>query len=73
MGKTHNDARLGVVELVNLTPHSLVLYQGDSAALTIPPSGELVRCTEEVQAIGWVVTGGISVPLVTKTFGELQS
>lgn len=59
--------------IVNMTPHALVFVQGDEVILTIPPSGEVVRCIEQVQQHGQFRTDeGISVPRVSKSLGELQ-
>lgn len=61
------------MKIVNLTPHALVFCSPSGEQnLTIPPSGEIVRCIEEVQPISTVTVDGHDIPVVAKAFGELQ-
>jgi hypothetical protein len=56
------------VKLVNLTPHEIVVYQGDNVVLRVPPSGQVARVTTKEEVVG-VVNG---VPLVRTVYGEIQ-
>ncbi len=47
---------------VNLTPHAINI--GDK---TIPPSGQVARCTEITETVGYPY----GVPLVRKKYGEI--
>ena len=39
-------------KIVNLTPHDVNVYDGDTVVYTIPTSGEVARIAEEVEACG---------------------
>jgi hypothetical protein len=56
------------LKLVNLTPHEIVVYQGDNVVLRIPPSGRVARVVAKEEIVG-VVNG---VPLVRTVYGEIQ-
>ncbi|RLI80532.1 hypothetical protein DRP04_08090 [Archaeoglobales archaeon] len=58
------------VEVVNLTPHKIVLCGEDSEPLVeIPPSGSVLRLREEVEDTGERLAG---VPIVQKRFVGLE-
>ena len=60
------------MKIVNLTPHAIVFFAGDQQVLTVQPSGQLARCQEVPVHVGATEVEGASIPLIRKTFGELQ-
>jgi len=54
----------------NLTPHIVRIFgqEGDEPVLTIPPSGEVARCSVESEQVG--EKGGVS--LFATTFGQVE-
>ena len=63
------------MRLVNLTPHEIVIVGQDGAEIRIAPSGTIARVSETVEARGQVIhfETGIPVPLISKTFGEIEN
>ncbi len=58
--------------LINLTPHSIDIFVGDTK-ITIPPSGQVARVGQEYQNLGDLhLEDGAAVPLVAATYGEIQ-
>jgi hypothetical protein len=35
------------MNIVNLTPHEIKIYAGDTLLREVPPSGQIARCAEE--------------------------
>lgn len=63
------------MKLVNLTPHECAIYRetDDVLLLSVPASGKLARCTEEVHEHYPVSINGIEVETGSKTFGEVEN
>ena len=57
------------LELINLTPHTVNLIDGDGKTFTILPSGIIPRLTEEKESLG-TING---FPVVKKSFGEVEN
>lgn len=53
--------------IVNCTPHPVTV-----AGITIPPSGILPRAAETTTQIGTVDLEGVTVPIVTKQYGQVR-
>ena len=62
-------------KLVNLTPHDCNIYRetDDALLLSVPASGKLARCTEEVHEHYPISVEGIEVATGSKTFGEIEN
>jgi len=63
------------MKIVNLTPHPLNLMpEGpEGPVVTIPPSGQVARCTVDRVQVDTVTVDGISVPVNQTRFGEVSS
>jgi hypothetical protein len=59
------------MKIVNLAPHALVFFSGDTPLLTVQPSGTIACCQELPVAAGALETEGVQIPLVQKAFGPL--
>lgn len=58
-----------MTSIKNLTPHPFVLFsKEDNILLTIPPTGEMARVAETNESDGFVVIGGVEVPVFRKEF-----
>ena len=60
------------MRLVNLTPHPITLIAPTGERLTVPPSGVVARVAERMESLGEVMVDGVSLPLVKRSFGELE-
>jgi hypothetical protein len=60
--------KLENVNLVNLTPHEIVVYLDSGNVLKIPPSGLVVRVTARETQVG-IVNG---IPVFKTEYGEIQ-
>ena len=62
------------MKIVNLTPHALNLMPGgpDGPTATIPPSGQVARCTVNRVQIYTVTVDGITVPVNKTQFGTVS-
>jgi len=56
--------------LINCTPHEIVLVGEDGQEVRLPPSGFVVRASEERERIGTLLLDGVSVPVYRVSFGE---
>jgi len=56
--------------IVNLTPHAVNLVGNDGTA-TIPPSGRVARVTTTETEVGRVEIDGVTIPIVTTSYGEV--
>jgi len=56
------------VELINLTPHDVVVFSGDDRVV-IPRSGNILRLPEQISEMVTVWYGGKEIPVVTKALG----
>lgn len=61
-------------KLINLTPHPCNIYrkEDDALLLTVPASGALARCTEEVHRAYPFDFDGVEVEIGSKAFGEIE-
>ena len=62
------------MNIVNLTPHALVLMPGgpDEPTVTIPPSGQVARCAVDRVQVDTVTVDGIVVPVNQARFGGVS-
>ena len=62
------------MNIVNLTPHALVLMPGgpDEPTATIPPSGQVARCAVNRIQVDSLTVDGIIVPVNQTQFGEVS-
>ena len=60
--------------IVNLTPHALNLMPAgpDGPTVTIPPSGQVARCTVDRVQVDTITVDGISVPVNKTQFGQVS-
>jgi len=63
------------MKIVNLTPHPLNLMpEGpEGPVVTIPPSGQVARCTVDRVQVDTVTVDGISVPVNQTRFGKVEN
>ena len=60
------------MRLVNLTPHPIALISPTGEQVTVPSSGTVARVAERMESLGEVVVEGVVVPVVKRSFGELE-
>ena len=62
------------MNIVNLTPHALVLMPGgpDGPTVTIPPSGLVARRAVDREQVDTVTVNGITVPVNQIQFGTVS-
>ena len=62
-------------KMINLTPHACNVYReaDDVLLLSVPASGTIARCTEEVHEHYPVSINGIEIETGSKTFGEIEN
>jgi len=60
------------MEIINLTPHALTIVADGETILSVPASGQLVRCSEKVEDAGQLDVAGVSIPCVRKQMGDLE-
>lgn len=61
------------VTLVNLTPHDpLNIWDGDRVVLSIPRGGVAARCAEVEVPRPSLLVDGLSLPVVTLSYGEVS-
>lgn len=58
-----------LVNLVNLTPHPVVLRPEGGGSVTIAPSGAVCRAREEREFVGHVSIAGVGVPVYRIAYG----
>lgn len=56
------------VELVNLTPHALRIFDGDTVLLSLPASHSPARLEEHAVAVTPLCVSGTAVPIVQVTY-----
>ena len=61
------------MKIVNLTPHALNFMPAgpDGPVVTIPPSGQVARCTVDRVQVNTVAVDGITVPVNQTRFGAV--
>lgn len=68
-----NSKKGGVMELVNLTPHEVMIVDDDgNVKVTITPSGVVARARQTDEIVGEVMVDGQAVTLVESVFGEVE-
>ncbi|MCA9347784.1 hypothetical protein KC867_00060 [Candidatus Saccharibacteria bacterium] len=60
------------MELVNLTPHAVMIVADDDVVATIAPSGGVARARQSDHQVGAVMVDGFAVPVVKTVFGEVE-
>jgi len=61
------------MSIVNLTPHTITLYDGDGNVLAqIPSSGTRLECEAIRKVTGTVSVEGHALPVTSVTLGELR-
>ena len=60
------------MRLVNLTPHPITLISPDGEQVMVPPSGTVARVAERMESLGEIVVEGVVVPVVKRSFGEVD-
>ena len=60
------------MKIVNLTPHA-INFQTDEGQVEIPPSGIVARVEEKTEVVGKVKIGDGHVPVIRKSFGQVQN
>jgi hypothetical protein len=58
--------------LINLTPHAITIIGTSGESVTIPPSGAVARVLTQEENVGSTVAGGVTVPIVSRTFGKVE-
>ena len=63
------------MQIINLTPHELKLMPDGPTGpvVTIPPSGQVARCTVDRVQADTVTVDGISVPVNQTRFGQVEN
>lgn len=61
------------MKLINLTPHVLNIFSEEgSPLLDVPPSGDVARCVESFVSLDPIIVDGVSLPLISGSFGEVE-
>ena len=58
--------------LVNLTPHEVVLVQGETR-LVVPPSGTVARAATTRQQVAVLDIDGFTIPVNRVVFGQVEN
>lgn len=63
-----------MTKIINLTPHPCIIYRedDDTLVMSVPASGKLARCTEEVHRGYPIEIDGVQIETGSKTFGEIE-
>lgn len=67
-----NTKKGGVMELVNLTPHAVMVVDDGNVKVTITPCGVVARARQTDEIVGEVMVDGQAVTLVESVFGEVE-
>ena len=59
------------MKLVNLTPHSITIWDGDEVVVDVEPSGSMARCTEDRRPGDPITVDGHEIPINSVGFGEV--
>jgi len=59
------------MRLVNLTPHAIVVFDGDRALATFPPSGRFARLRESHRLSAPLAASGVEIPTVDVAYEEM--
>lgn len=60
------------MNIINLTPHAIVLVSETGETATIQPSGQIARCSQRRETIGSVTVGALSVSMTRNVMGALE-
>lgn len=58
---------LNATQVLNLTPHALNIHSLDGSVKTLPPSGQVARCSSTTTQVGEFD----GLPLFSTTFGDV--
>lgn len=72
MCKNIGERRKTRVNLVNLTPHDVHLYVGETKVATFPKAANPARASQSAKAVGQVIVEGHTLPIFFVTYGDLQ-
>lgn len=63
-----------MTKIINLTPHPCIIYreEDDTLVMSVPASGKLARCTEEVHRGYPIEIDGAEIETGSKTFGKIE-
>lgn len=61
------------MKLINLTPHPVRIYVGDTVVVDQRPDGPMARCAETRQDAGTVTVNGHEIPVSVVGFGEVEN
>jgi len=59
------------VQMLNLTPHAIVIQGDDGTSVTIPPSGVVARVATSETVVSEVTLGSATIPVVARAFGQV--
>lgn len=59
------------MQLVNLTPHTVIVFDGDTVVLSIESSG-VARVSSDTEVVGYLQVGGVAVPQTHTIFGKIE-
>ncbi len=60
------------INLVNLTPHEVVLMPHEGGEVRIAPVGQLARCRADRQVVDMISVDGVKIPVTEVMLGELS-
>lgn len=61
------------MELINLTPHALIIYGKDENCLQLAPSGSVARVKTTTAIIDEVVVDGVRINILNAIYGEVEN
>lgn len=60
------------MNIINLTPHAITFVVGDNKII-FDPSGVIARVSSKTETVGSIEFNGISIPVTTTVFGEVEN
>ena len=60
-----------MTQLINLTPHDIVILFEDGTILKVPASGTVARVASTNDTVGGVMTDAGTIPVKSVTYGEV--
>ena len=60
-----------MTQLINLTPHDIVILFEDGTILKVPTSGTVARVASTNDTVGGVMTEGGTIPIKAVSYGEV--
>ena len=60
-------------QIINLTPHAINLMPDgpDGSVITVPPSGQIARCSVDQRSFGFMFVDGVTVPIHQNKYGTV--